>query len=381
MLWLALLALAVWVYLAIGHGGFWKGDQRIGDGPVDLPKDPPEVVAVIPARDEAGVIGKTVASLLGQDYPRPLRLVLVDDGSTDGTAAEARRAAESAPGSLDVVDGAPLPDGWAGKVWAMAQGVTRAAEIAPDARYILFSDADIAHEGSNLRRLVARAEVQQTGLASVMVLLAAHGLWERLLIPPFVFFFQMLYPFAHVNAGRRFAAAGGCMLVRRQALTEAGGLERIHDALIDDCALARLIGRDGNPLWLGLSPRTRSLHPYGGLAGVWNMVARSAYTQLDYAPLHLVGTVLAMVATYLVPPLALVAGVSSGNLHIGLAGGAGYAIMTALYYPTIRFYGQPPYFAAFLPVAALLYTGMTLDSARRHWRGVGGRWKGRVYSR
>lgn len=374
---LAGLSLAIWIYLTFWHGGYWRADQRLTEAEPLVTW--PEIVAVVPARNEADVIGRTIESLLAQDYPHQFPIVLVDDGSDDGTTARARDC--GAGDRLDIVTGVPMPDGWVGKVWAMAQGVDRAAAIAPEARYILFCDADIVHEAGNLRRLVHRAEVAGTDLVSVMVRLAAHGFWERLLIPAFVFFFQMLYPFSQVNRGRRYAAAGGCMLVRRRTLDEAGGMAQIRDALIDDCALARLIGRQGGTLWLGLSSKTRSARPYGGLSGVWNMVARSAFTQLDYSAVNLLGTVVGMVLTYLVPPLALFAFWLTADPVAALAGGAAYALMVASYWPTIRFYRQPFASALLLPVVALLYTGMTIDSAWRHWRGVGGGWKGRVYSR
>lgn len=377
---LAGLALAIWVYLTCFHGGFWRADQRLDDGMVEPLTDWPEIVAIVPARNEADVIGRTIQSLAEQDYPSPFPIIIVDDGSDDGTAAAARAAAGAAD-RLDIVAGKPVPESWVGKVWAMAQGVARAGEIAPGARYFLFTDADIVHEPSNLRRLVARAENAQADLVSAMVMLATHGFWERFLIPPFVFFFQMLYPFAHVNRGRRHAAAGGCMLVRRRALREAGGMESIRGALIDDCALARLIGERGGALWLGLSTLTRSARPYGGLAGVWNMVARSAYTQLDYSAVWLAGTVLGMVLIYIVPPLALFGVVAFGDPLSAIAGGAAYVLMAGVYWPTVRLYGQSAIAVLLLPFAALLYTGMTLDSAWRYWRGVGGRWKGRVYSR
>lgn len=379
-LWLSVLALVIWVYLIGCHGGFWRVDQLLGEEAVEPLANWPEIVAVIPARNEADMIGQTIESLLTQDYPLRFSIVVVDDGSDDGTAVAARVSA-AAGNRVNIVAGKALPEAWVGKAWAMDQGVARAEAVAPDARYILFTDADIVHEASNLRRLVARAESGKLDLVSVMVMLAVQGLWERFLIPPFIFFFQMLYPFAHVNRGRRYAAAGGCMLVRRQALVEAGGLQRIRGALIDDCALSRLIGEQGGALWIGLSTRTRSVRPYGGLSGVWNMVARSAFTQLDYSAPRLAGTVLGMVLTFIVPPLALFGYAGSGDLLTAAAGGAAFVIMAGVFLPTLRLYGQPSIVALFLPVAALLYTGMTLDSAWRHWRGVGGGWKGRLNSK
>ena len=242
---LACLSCVAWLYLVFLHGGFWRAACRIGTDPVDALTNWPDVVVVIPARNEADVIGRTVNSLLMQDYPHPVPVLLVNDNSNDGTVTAERQAATAIKQQdrLCIHDGAALPAGWTGKVWAMHQGVSRAQDLFPRARYILFSDADILHEPSNLRRLVARAETEGRDLVSIMVLLAAKGVWERLLIPPFVFFFQMLYPFAWVNDDSRksvAAAAGGCMLVRRAALERAGGMSVIRDALIDDCRLARL---------------------------------------------------------------------------------------------------------------------------------------------
>ncbi len=378
---LAGLSLAIWIYLTFFHGNFWRAGQRIGEDAVEPQSNWPGIVAVVPARNEADVVGHTIASLLAQDYPMSFPIVLVDDGSDDGTQSVARAAAAGAEERLVVVRGAPMQPGWVGKVWAMAQGVSRVDQVAPDARYILFSDADIAHEPSNLRRMVVRAEGDRVDLASIMVMLAMHGIWERLLIPPFIFFFQLLYPFAHVNEGRRYAAAGGCMLVRRSALDDAGGLESIRDALIDDCALARQIGTHGGKLWLGLSSQTHSTRPYGGLAGVWNMVARSAYTQLDYSLVRLAGTVLGMFLTYIVPPLAVFGYFVGVDPFSALTGGLALILMIGVYWPTVRLYRQSVFVALFLPIAAVLYTGMTIDSARRYWLGAGGGWKGRVYSR
>lgn len=377
----AAFALFVWIYLTFFHGGFWRANQRIGDAPVPPLESWPDIVAVVPARNEADVVGQTIASLLAQDYPCPFPIVLVDDGSHDGTADAARAAAAAAPERLTVLSGLPMPSGWVGKVWAMAQGVAEADRIAADARYILFCDADIAHEPTNLSRLVVRAEKHGIDLVSVMVMLVVERLWERLLIPPFIFFFQMLYPFAHVNRGRSKAAAGGCMLVRRTSLAAAGGLETIRDALIDDCALARRIGSVGGKLWLGLSLKTRSTRPYGGFSGVWKMVARSAYTQLDCSPLWLAGTVLGMLLVYMVPLFAVIFAYFMGDTALALVGALALALMIGVYVPTVRLYRQPILAALFLPIAAALYTAMTIDSAWRHWRGVGGGWKGRVYSR
>ena len=382
---LACLSCIAWFYLVLFHGRFWRADCRIGSEALDRRDDWPAVVVVIPARNEADVIGQTVTSLVNQDYPRPATVLLVNDNSEDGTVAAARVAAAAAnrASRLIVIDGAPLAPGWTGKVWAMDQGVSHVRDHFPDAQYVLFSDADILHEPSNLRRLVARAETGRKDLVSIMVTLAAVDRWERLLIPPFVFFFQMLYPFAWVNDDARrsvAAAAGGCMLVRRAALERAGGMSAMRDALIDDGRLARRIADSGGRLWLGLSAGTRSVRPYGGFRGVWNMVARSAYTQLAYSPWLLAGCVAGMVLVFAIPPVAL-AGSPWFGPAAAVPGLAGYGLMCAAYLPTLTFYDRPAVAALLLPVAAMLYTAMTVSSAIRHWNGKGGGWKGRVYPR
>ncbi len=378
----AAASVAIWLYLLLGRGRFWRAATPL-DGPAPARRLWPAVAAIIPARDEAATIAPVVASVLAQDYPGPFAVLLVDDHSTDGTAALAARAADVA-GRLTVVAAAPLPAGWAGKVWALSEGVARAAAATPDARYLWFTDADIAHDPDTLRRLVAKAEAGDCDLVSLMVGLACRGFWDRLLIPPFVFFFRMLYPFAWVNDPRRgtAAAAGGCLLVRRDALDRAGGLAAIRGALIDDCALAARIagdGRDGGGrLWLGLTDRSRSIRPYAGLAGIWRMVARSAYTQLNRSPLLLGGTLVGMALTYLAPPLAVLAYPLHGAVSAAVAGLVAWTLMAAAIAPTLRLYHQPAALGLALPAAALLYCAMTVDSALRHATGRGGRWKGRV---
>lgn len=383
---IAVLSLVAWLYLVLFHGGFWGGFWRTEKTPDSISsKTWPEIVVVIPARDEADVIGKAVASLLNQDYPLAPTIVMVDDGSRDGTASIARVAANHAPDRLDIVTGAPRPPEWSGKVWAMRQGAARAAALRPDAKYILFTDADIEHHPSNLRELTTRAEANQLDLTSLMVRLATGHLWERLLIPPFVFFFRKLYPFPWVNDPTKStaAAAGGCMLVRRAALDASGGLDAIRGALIDDCALADRLkharfakGR----LWLGLSERTRSIRSYNGLRGVWDMVARGAFTQLRYSPALLAGTVLGMALLYLAPPLGLIATPIHESPGIAMISAAAWTLMTIAAAPTYKIYGQRWRHALWLPVAAAFFTAMTVDSAWRHWRGRGGGWKGRTYS-
>ena len=281
------------------------------------PSDWPSIVAVIPARNEAEGIGRTVGSLLGQDYRGRVSVVVVDDESTDGTADVARHAAAalSAEDRLHVIPGAPTPPGWTGKMWAVSQGLAKAAEADSSARYVLLTDGDIAHSARNISHLVARAEAGALDLTSLMVRLRCDSSPEQFLIPAFVFFFQMLYPFARVNdpSNRTAGAAGGCMLVRRSALERIGGIAAIKGALIDDCALAIALKRNG-PIWLSLTNDAESLRVYGGLSDVWNMVARSAYTQLNHSPMLLLGAVLGLIVTFLAPPLLFIFGHGMASL-------------------------------------------------------------------
>ncbi|MGQ0676913.1 MAG: glycosyltransferase, partial [Rhodospirillales bacterium] len=341
----------------------------------------PGVVAVVPARDEADVIERSIGSLLAQDYPGRFHVVLVDDGSGDGTADAARRlAAARKDGSrLTVVRGSALPQGWAGKMWAVAAGIKQADAAHPDAPFLWLTDADIEHAPGVLRALVARAEAGKLDLVSVMALLHCKSAWERLLIPAFVYFFQKLYPFPRVNdrADALAGAAGGCMLVRRAALEAAGGIEAIRSAVIDDCALARSLKR-GGPIWLGLSREVRSIRPYPGLSGIWKMVARSAYDQLGYSPLMLAGTVAGMLIVYLAPPLLALGQPWHASALAASLGAAAWVLMAFSYLPTLQLYRQPPVLGLLLPVAGLLYDLMTLDSALAYYRGRGGWWKGRA---
>ncbi len=381
----AVLSLAIWLYLVLLRGSFWRADQRLGKAEAAL-RDWPEALALVPARDEEPVIGAALTALLRQDYPGSLKVVVIDDGSRDATAAAARGAATrlDAADRLVLVTARPPPAGWTGKTWALSEGLTAARRLAPDARYLWLSDADIAHGPRTLRRLVAKAETERLDLVSLMAELHCGGPWARLLIPPFVFFFQKLYPFAWVADPNRktAAAAGGCVLLRREALAAAGDFAAVRGALIDDCALAAAVKpiarARGRGIWLGLADDSRSLRPYRDLAGIWDMVARSAYTQLRHSPLLLAGTLVGMALTYLVPPLAVAAWPWHGATAAAVAGGAAWALMAAAFLPTLRLYRQPVWLAALLPVAALLYSLMTAASAWRHWHGRGGAWKGRV---
>jgi hopene-associated glycosyltransferase HpnB len=334
------------------------------------------VAAVVPARNEADVIARSIGSLLRQDYPGEFRVLLVDDGSDDGTAEAARQAATAAGAEarLEILPGTPLPAGWTGKLWALQQGVRHASAATPP-DYILLTDADIGHSPDNLRALVLRAESGRYALVSLMAELSCATPAERFLIPAFVFFFQMLYPFAWVSrADRRTAAgAGGCMLTRREALEAAGGIASIRTAIIDDCALARRLKAQG-PIWLGLTRRARSLRPYGSIGEIGRMVSRSAYAQLGYSPLLLAGTLAGMALTYLVPPALALFGGGAAQL----AGLAAWLLMALAFQPMLRFYRVSPLWGLALPAIGAAYSLFTMQSALQVWRGRGGMWKGRA---
>ncbi|MDZ7964625.1 MAG: glycosyltransferase [Nostoc sp. DedSLP03] len=401
VLGLMLLSLTIWLVLLGFWGLFWRTDQQLEVTKTQL-ESLPVVCAVVPARNEAELIPTSLRSLLLQDYPGSFNVFLVDDRSTDRTAnfAEGVAHAVGKPQQLHIISGVSLPPGWSGKLWAVEQGIKSASLLAPD--YFLLTDADIEHDPGNLRRLVAKAVQEDLDLVSVMVRLRCESFWEKLLIPAFVFFFQKLYPFRWVNNPNNptAAAAGGSILIRREALERIGGIQVIRQALIDDCALAKAVKKSGGQgdngttgqgdrkinsmpsqgrIWLGLSGLTRSLRPYDSLATIWDMVARTAYTQLNYSPLILLGTLIGMPLIYLTPPVCVILGVVSSNWAIALTGFLGWLLMTFAYYPTIRFYKCSFWFAFSLPAIAFLYTLMTLDSALRHWQGRGGAWKGRVY--
>lgn len=353
-------------------------------------RDWPSVTVVIPARNEAAVLPRTLPTLLDQDYPGRFEIVVVDDSSTDGTTevAEGIGAGSTGPG-VHLVAAPQLPYGWAGKVWAMRTGAN--SDSARRCEYILLTDADIAHPPDLLRRLVGLARHRELDLASVMAHLRAVTPFERLLVPAFVYFFGLLYPFRWSNDPHRStaAAAGGCVLIQRRAFERIGGFESIRGEIIDDCALAARIKQAGGRTWLGLGRNVHSVRGYAGLSGVWHVVARTAYTQLAYSPMRLLGTVVALLLAFAAPPIAVVVG------GVGLAAGAalepslvalaagilGLGLMTFSYVPMTRWYGGTVFRAVTLPLSAVIYVAMTLDSARRHYAGVGGGWKGRTYGR
>lgn len=355
----AAFAACAWVYLVLFHGRFWSVRPLLARAPSPGDRSA-RIAVVIPARDEAETIGQTVASLAAQDWPGTLDIWVVDDSSTDDTAEIARGAGAS------VITAPPLQPGWTGKMWALSRGVNRALQDAPD--YLLFTDADIVHAPDSLSSLIARAQFGRFDIVSVMVKLHCESTAERLLIPAFVFFFFMLYPPAWTaNRNRRTAgAAGGCILIRPEALRRIGGIDAIRHELIDDCALAAAVKRTGGAVWLGLSENTRSIRLYPAFADIRNMIARTAFTQLRYNAALLAGTVAGMLLLYVAPLVSF--------SWIGLVT---WLLMTIAYLPMVRFYGQPAWTALLLPVAGMFYTAATVESAIRYWTGRGGAWKGR----
>jgi hopene-associated glycosyltransferase HpnB len=372
-LFLSFLALAAWTYLLLFRGQFWLMGERDDTPSESAPAAWPSVTAVVPARDEAEVIALSIGSLVKQDYPGPFRIVLVDDQSRDGTADIAGRL--EGQGRLEILPGTAPPAGWTGKLWAVNQGVGHAGA----ADYLWLTDADIVHSEDNLRRQVMRAESGNLVLTSLMAKLRCESWAERFLIPAFVFFFAMLYPFAWVNrrGSAVAAAAGGCMLIRREALDKAGGLDSVRQEIIDDCALARRLKPVGG-IWLGLTTRAVSLRRYPKIADIGGMVSRSAYAELDYSPLRLAGALVGMIVVYVAPLVIAVLPTGAVGLEAGmLASTAGLAMVLA-FQPILLFYRRSAFWGLAMPLIGGVYAVFTLDSAIRHWRGRGGMWKGRA---
>lgn len=380
IVWTAAVSLAVWCWLLLGQGFFWRTDVRLP--PRREPGRWPSVCVVVPARDEAAVLPASLPSLLVQDYPGRAEVFLVDDGSRDGTGDLARELSARHGGLPLTVDapGEP-PAGWTGKLWAVRHGITLAR--ARDPEFLLLTDADIAHAPDSLRSLVAAARTGDFDLVSQMARLRAESPWERLVVPAFVYFFAQLYPFRWIGrrGARTTAAAGGCVLLRADMAERARIPDAVRHAVIDDVALARAVRANGGHLWLGLADRVDSVRPYPGLGELWRMVSRSAYAQLRHSPALLLGTVAGLVLVYLVPPVAVIAGAVVGSAPACALGAVAWTIMAATYVPMLRYYRQPLWLAPLLPFTAFLYLLMTLDSAGRHYRGRGAAWKGRTYAR
>ena len=370
---LAGISLVLWVMLFFFRSGFWLADQRLGA--IGELAFWPAIIAVVPARNEVETIKRAVVSLLVQDYPGELRVIVVDDNSNDGTAVAAGESDR-----LWKISGKPLEEGWSGKLWAVSQGIDAVNEVMPEATYILLTDADIVHDPSGLARLVYKAETEGRHLVSLMVKLRAECFWERWLIPAFVFFFQKLYPFPAVNdpKNKTAAAAGGCMLVNRGTLVDMGGVSVIRSHLIDDCALANLI-KSHNPIWIGVAGRTHSLRAYNELSEIWNLVTRTAFVQLNYSVPLMTGTVLGMALIYLIPPIAVIFGLWLQIGYLTVIGGLGWGAILISYTPTLLLYRLSPIRGIALPLVAGLYGLMTIASAFIHLKGEGGYWKGRYY--
>jgi len=369
---IAAASVGIWLYLLFCRGGFWREGVL---PPAPTPERWPSVTAVVPARNEAAFIGEALRSLLGQDYLGEFSVILVDDHSADDTADRARAAAESVGASerLNIIHARSLPAGWTGKLWALNEGLEQIERRAEKPELILLTDADIVHHATNLSELAARIEAG-VDLASLMVRLRVESLAERFMIPAFVFFFEMLYPFSWIRdpMKRTAGAAGGCVLVRREVLRRIGGVQAIRGEIIDDCALGRA-AKQGGPIWLGLTGKTRSLRPYPTLGDIWRMVARTAYAQLGYSPAVVAATVLGLALAFVTPVVVSLSGTESATLGL-----TAWAAMSLAFLPTLRLYERSPVWAPLLPLIAIVYMGATVDSARRHWLGKGAEWKGRI---
>ncbi|MEU1266513.1 glycosyltransferase [Streptomyces cellulosae] len=384
VVWSAAVSLAAWLWLLLFQGWFWRTDVRLPASrePDERPDLWPDVCVVVPARDEAAVLPASLPSLLAQDYPGRAEIFLVDDGSSDGTGDLARELARRQGGlPLTVASPGEPPAGWTGKLWAVRHGMEAARVRDPE--YLLLTDADIAHAPDSLRRLVAAARTGGFDLVSQMARLRVESLWERLVVPAFVYFFAQLYPFRRISrpGSRTAAAAGGCVLLRADAAARASVPDAVRHAVIDDVAVARAVKRSGGRVWLGLADGVDSVRPYPRLGDLWRMVSRSAYAQLRHSPLLLAGTVAGLALVYLVPSAAVAVGAAAGNTPCALLGGAAWLVMTGTYVPMLRYYRQPLWLAPLLPVTAFLYLLMTVDSAVQHRRGRGAAWKGRTYAR
>lgn len=369
------LSLLIWAYLVLARGGFWR--IRPAEPAPDGKPNPVRIAVIIPARNEADVVGLAIRSLLRQNGHNTLQIFLVDDASTDGTAHAARTAAiaERQAQNLTIVQGSDLPPGWSGKLWAMQQGIEQAAKTVSD--FFLFTDADIAHAPYSVATLVSIAQAGPYDMVSFMVKLHCQSLAEKLLIPAFAYFFFKLYPPAWIANPRRpeAGAAGGCILIRPTALEKVGGIAAIRQEVIDDCSLAARVKATGGRLWLGASAATRSIRPYEGFSGIGRMISRSAFNQLRHSNFLLLVSILGMAATYLLPP-ALV--LTAHRILPAALGGAAWLLMVLSYWPVLRLYRLNPLWALSLPVAAVFYVGATFHSAWKYWTGRGGEWKGRI---
>lgn len=369
-----LASAAAWGYLGVFHHRFWRSDQILPEVKGTVKKWP-SVTIVIPARNEEAVLGRTLATIAAQKYPGNFQIILVNDSSTDDTA----RVAGAMKG-VHVLNAKPLQKGWAGKLWAMSQGVDLASKKFPETDYFWFTDADIEHQPDVLEGLVRAAIQDNRAMVSQMVMLHCNSFWEKAFVPAFIFFFEMLYPFPATNSdqSKLSGAAGGCILLEKKWLSKIGGIERIKSALIDDCAMAAAVKGDGGRIWLGFGLKSRSIRPYS-FHDFWTTVARTAFTQLKNSSALLLGTILAMALVFLAPPGLAIYGLISGDITLGLGAVLVWLVMAGLYLPTLKLYKMNPLAGIFLPAIAALYMLMTIHSASRYWRGKGGRWKERSY--
>lgn len=371
----ALTSLGAWIYLSLFHGKFWQKGPILAQKPT--PVCAPDVAVVVPARDEADSIRECLTSLLEQDYDGKLSVILVDDESTDGTG-DIARALPDPHHRLTVISGQKRPAGWSGKLWAVHQGEQEALTRIGPYGYILLTDADIMHAPGHLSSLVAKAREDDLDLVSEMVALNCESTAERFLVPAFVYFFAMLYPFSRIASehSRIAGAAGGTILLRRRALERIGGISALRGALIDDCTLAAHVKRSGGRLYLGHSVLAWSVRPYRGMKDVWHMIARTAYVQLRYSPVLLLATIIGMATIWLLP-VALALFGKGRERRVGLLT---YLLSCLTFVPTLRRFGLPLWRAIPLPLVAAFYMAATIGSALDHHRGVGVRWKNRSYT-
>jgi hopene-associated glycosyltransferase HpnB len=366
----------IWFILIIFRGQFWRADQYLPDIEISF-STPPEIVIIIPARNEEQTIGHCISSLLQQDYKGTMSIIIINDSSNDNTLAVVKSASQGC-NNIHLINGAETPSAWTGKLWAMAQGVEFAKKTFCHADYYLFTDSDILHHPKNITELATKATNENLALVSLMVKLRCISIWETLLMPAFIFFFQKLYPFSLVNNPKKSnaAAAGGCMLVNCQDLEKAGGLKEIKAAIIDDCALAILL-KQANPIWLGLTQSTKSLRKYQSLSDISRMVSRTAFVQLNYSVLNLFFVIIGMLIIYTIPLVSILIGVIIEEISLFILGLMGWMTMFVAYVPTITLYNRPIWEASFLPISALLYSAMTAISAWQYTFGRGPIWKGR----
>jgi hopene-associated glycosyltransferase HpnB len=373
---ISIIALISWIFLLKFRGNFWRSDQYLKPAQIKI-RHPPEIVIIVPARNEESTIGDTLTSLLELNYEGKFSIIVVNDDSEDNTFGAAKTAGKGNKNLL-VINGKKLPNGWMGKMWAIAQGVEIAQIKFANAQYYLFTDADILHYPRILSDLAAKAQIENLALVSLMVKLHCSSIFERILIPAFIFFFQKLYPFAWVNDPNNdcAGAAGGCMLVNKHALSGIGGIKAIKDEIIDDCALAGLI-KTSHSIWLGLTHSTTSLRRYENLADIWHMVCRTAFVQLDHSTLKLIITLFGMLILYVTPAVGILTGLLSNDVALTGISLISWTIMTITYRSTLVLYTRPTWEVCLLPIAALLFSAMTLDSARKYWVGNVPTWKGR----